>query len=420
MKKDAIIFIPGLGQEFVDQSFENIARRIALAFERQAKTPQSKFSVKMKNESCGSDSQPEKNYQVATILREDKKENEEDENNSQALPLIDIYGLNYHSLLTKDYHSPNLLVNAARLFLSIFISIPKLIPLFFGAQRKAKTFVEKLQTLYATFVLALLIIYMVSLLLAGLNVALIPFSDEIKTLHTSGSLSTLYSWFNNLSSWFRGSTVMVIIIAIIEIFQPNIKENFTKASIEYAGVIDYLTLGVNRNIIIGKFTDLFEEISEKPDYENIHVIAYSFGTIVAIDTIFPIGRMPTERFNTLKTLVTIGCPFDLIRLLWLNYFLKRQGFANIPKRWLNIYSTVDILSSNFRNDNRDDESEKTINAVNLHHDQKVKPENVIYSEGFDVNDLSLFNWLTLIGIRSHAMYWEKNFQSEISCFDILI
>jgi hypothetical protein len=110
----------------------------------------------------------------------------------------------------------------------------------------------------------------------------------------------------------------------------------------------------------------------------------------------------------------------LIRLLWLNYFLKRQGFANIPKRWLNIYSTVDILSSNFRNDNRDDESEKTINAVNLHHDQKVKPENVIYSEGFDVNDLSLFNWLTLIGIRSHAMYWEKNFQSEISCFDILI
>ena len=49
MKKDAIIFIPGLGQEFVDQSFENIARRIALAFERQAKTPQSKFSLKIKN-----------------------------------------------------------------------------------------------------------------------------------------------------------------------------------------------------------------------------------------------------------------------------------------------------------------------------------------------------------------------------------
>lgn len=413
MKKDAIIFIPGLGQEFVDQSFENIARRIALAFERQAKTPQSKFAVKMNNESCGSDSQPEKNYQVATILREDKKENEEGIKNSQAVPLIDVYGLNYHSLLTKDYYSPNLLVNAVRLFLSIFINIPKLIPLFFGGQRKAKTFTEKLQTLYATFVLALLIVYMVILLSASLNVVLSPFPEAIRNLKESEVFSILYSWLND-------STVVIIIIAIIEVFKPNIKESFTKASIEYAGTVDYLALGVNRNILIGKLTDLFEEIAEKSDYENIHVIAYSFGTIIAIDTIFPIERMPTERFHALKTLVTIGCPFDLIRLLWLNYFLRRQGFANTPKRWLNIYSPVDILSSNFRNDNKDDESEKTINAVNLHHAQKVKPENVIYSEGFDVNNLSLINWLTLIGIRAHAMYWEKTFQSEISCFDILI
>ena len=116
MKKDAIIFIPGLGQGFVDQSFENIARRIALAFERQAKTPQSKFDVKITNESFGSGGQPQKNYQVATILREDN--NEEDRNNPRAVPLIDVYGFDYHSLLTKDYNSPNLLVNAVRLFLS--------------------------------------------------------------------------------------------------------------------------------------------------------------------------------------------------------------------------------------------------------------------------------------------------------------
>jgi len=412
MKKDAIIFIPGLGQGFVDQSFENIARRIALAFERQAKTPQSKFDVKITNESFGSGGQPQKNYQVATILREDN--NEEDRNNPRAVPLIDVYGFDYHSLLTKDYNSPNLLVNAFRLFLSIFINIPKLIPLFGGEQRKAKTFTEKLQTLYAISILALLIVYMGILLLASLNVLWIASpQEEIKTLLESAKLS-------NLSSWIKSSTLMVIVIAIIEVFKPNIKESFTKASIEYAGTVDYLALGANRNIIIGKLTDLFEKIAEKPDYENIHVIAYSFGTIIAIDSIFPIERMPTERFHTLKTLVTIGCPFDLIRLLWLNYFLRRQGFANIPKRWLNIYSPVDILSSNFRNDSKDDESEKTINAVNLHHDQRVKPENIIYSEGFDVNDLSLINWLTLIGIRSHAMYWEKTFQSEISCFDILI
>jgi hypothetical protein len=54
MKKDAIIFIPGLGQEFVVQSFENIARRIALAFERQAQTPQSKSVLRWRHQNFSS------------------------------------------------------------------------------------------------------------------------------------------------------------------------------------------------------------------------------------------------------------------------------------------------------------------------------------------------------------------------------
>lgn len=412
MKKDAIIFIPGLGNQFIDQSFENIARRIALAFERQAKTPQSKFDVKITNESFKFGNRPKKQSPMATILRKDWKNNEDSEDNSQPVPLIDFYELEYHSSLSEDYQSPNILINTLRLIGAIFINIPNLISLFFGKQRKAKTLTEKLQVLYAIFVLTFIIVYTVILLAASLDII-----SNIFFKTNNGNLLTNLSIYN----WLKNSTAIVIIVAIIELFQPNIKEIFTLTVIQYVGSVDYLSLGINRNILIGKLTDLVEQIAEKPDYENIHLIAYSFGTIVAIDTIFPLGRMPTERFNSLNTLVTIGCPFDLIRLVWPNYFARREGLANIPKRWLNVYSPVDIIASNFRNDNRNDEADKTIEPINIiSPQQKTKPENIIYSEGLDINDFSLIKWLTLMGIRAHTMYWEKTFQSEISCFDILI
>jgi hypothetical protein len=284
--------------------------------------------------------------------------------------------------------------------------------LFFGKGRKAKTLIEKLQALYVIFVLALLIAYMIVLLAASLDLI-----SSILAQQFDGQLFPNL----NLSGWLENSTAIVIFIAIVELFQPNIKEIWKQSAITYTSVVDYLSLGRHRNTIKGQLTNLIEYIAEKQEYDNIHLIAYSFGSIVAIDTIFPINNMPTQRVNLLKTFVTIGCPFDMIRLLWQDYFTNRQGITNIPQRWLNIYSPIDILGSNFRNDNQDGEAQKTIDLTNLNQpEQKTKPENIIYSEGFNSQNLSLIKWLTLMGIRSHLMYWEKTFELELSCFDVLI
>ena len=399
MEKDAFIFIPGISQEFADQSFENMARRIALAFERQAETANFRFSVKITNESFRFSDQRETQYQMATILRE---------NNDEPVPLIDFYELEYHSLLTKDYYPKNLLINAFRLFLVIIINIPRIFWLFFGKEKRAKTLTEKLQGLYAIGILSLLIVYAVILLIAGMDIIIQVFNNFLE--------------FDppNWLIFLRNSEVIVIFVALVEIVQPNIKEVWIKSAIQYVSIVEYLSLGTNKSVIKGKLTNFIENVAEKSEYKNIHIIAYSFGTIVAIDTIFPIKNMPTQRINSVNTLVTIGCPIDFIRLLWKDYFSNRKGIANIPKRWINIYSSIDILASNFRDDNKYSEAEKKINLTNLRLEQQTKPENNIYSSGIDTNNLSLITWLALIGLRTHTMYWEKNFQSEVNCFDLLI
>ena len=110
-----------------------------------------------------------------------------------------------------------------------------------------------------------------------------------------------------------------------------------------------------------------------PLYERVHVMGYSFGSVVAIDSLYPFNQEPPVRFSAVHAFVTIACPFDLIRTYFkeypgsptaanpanppvrpYSYFENRCALPNAPKRWLNIYSLSDVMSSNFRDDERID------------------------------------------------------------------
>jgi hypothetical protein len=413
--KEAIIFIAPLGAGFVDKSMKNIAYRMALALDRNAKTATVKFEIEIKNEPLVSKASKGKDEDENQIYSICKKANDE------KMAFIDLYGLDYNKSLIRDYEESNLFIKTLRLFLAIFTNSHRLIPVLLSFNRKnfkAKTFSAKLQFVFGVAILCLLIIYVFSLFLAIYNVVFIQFSGlKIKIFSAFLSWKPINVTLNML---IKISPVVVLLVSFLELFKPNLKEIFAKSSIEFVSVIDYLSLGIHRDVINGKLADLVEYIVEKQIYQNIHIISYSFGAIVAIDSLFPSGRQPGERFNNVNTLVTIGCPFDFLRVFWPGYFNKRQGLIDSPKRWLNIYSPVDIFASNFRDDSKNCEAEKTVNLTNLQDDVKLKPKNIVYSCGLEIEELSFWAWLTLMGIRAHTMYWEPQFESEISCFDILI
>jgi len=347
---------------------------------------------------------------------------------------VDVYELDYGKTLTKNYADQNLLMQSLRLLSGIITNLPRLLAAF-SPRNRAKEFTEKLQLFYALFIMCFLLFYMLILIMA-------LFDTLRQSPKAAGDLS---SWLapvqavaqepSSITPSARPPTAnpnngtppapplspfqaMVVLLAAAKALLPKFKQKLTRGALGYISAIDYINLGERRDVIAGQLEDLLEHIAAKGTYRRIHLVAYSFGALVALDNLFPAGREPGQRFKLVHTLVTIGCPFDLIRLFWPHYFLRRQALEKVPQRWLNVYSPVDILSSNFRNDNKQDVATTTL-ALAETGAGALLPENVAYTKGVNTEDLSVFAWLSLLGIRAHAMYWEAQYESEVSCFSVL-
>jgi hypothetical protein len=220
---------------------------------------------------------------------------------------------------------------------------------------------------------------------------------------------------------------VVVFLAAFGLVLPNIKLQLSTAAVQYLCMLNYLNVGERRNAILGQLTALLEHIAEKEStpYRNIHIIAFSFGTIVALDALFPTGRIPEERFKKIEGLVTIGCPFDLVRTFWDEYFSDRKALPDVPGMWLNVFSPVDVLGSNFRDD--DHVNKKPDQGIRVKRDEapeqpprNLVPENIPYLEAINPKTLQWLDWALLIGLRAHSMYWGKEYESESNCFNQVI
>ncbi|MEI8167547.1 MAG: hypothetical protein WCG26_14290, partial [Chloroflexales bacterium] len=259
-------------------------------------------------------------------------------------------------------------------------------------------------------------------------------------------------------------------------------------------LILYLSYGDRHNVLVGQLRDLLDYVvrkSEKSEkYDQIHIVAYSFGTIIALDALMPpqMGVYQTQgdgtraRFHKVDSITTIGSPFDFIRNFWPDYFLSRTK-KPIQTRWINIYAPDDIFGSNFRDDDQIGSAEIGITTTLLSVSQdrvkskseklgkvrrvlrqhaKSKSEKLgrvrrvlrrwlgqmfngftaLRRKASKVADpeeqerpkqnlalitrirpkglSSLFDIFTLMGIRSHMVYWETVDDPQINCFDLLI
>ena len=190
----------------------------------------------------------------------------------------------------------------------------------------------------------------------------------------------------------------------------------------------YLSFGTRRSVLEGNLIELLDHMKAK-GYQRIHVIAYSFGSVLALDSIFPADRTPVERIKDIDTLVTVGCPFDLIRVLWPYYYERRKeilkvglkGNGSLTENWINIYSPIDVLGSNFRNDQRIEKPDR-YNAVKIKETgSKLCPSvSIPFTQGSSTAKLSTLEFLALAGLEAHNSYWEHGYESENTAFSLII
>jgi len=438
-EREAIIFIPGIGRAWDDPVIEGVARRMATAIDRISITEEAQTHVEVAELKYGA----EYKSKMFTIVKKQE---------GTARPLIDVFGLDYNSTLVESYANRPLFVKMPLLAITTVDSFCRLLFRFF---EKGKGWKEKLQFLYGLLIAALLFAYFVILIFAVVAAfqqlwktpapqpnASAPASATntqrsqqdallIQQSQLGGAtFEGLWSRTKNLSgrAWTRIRNIsnrdfqaLVVLMAGLGFVLPTkarLKENISIAATNYLCLIHYLRWGESSHAIGGKLESLLEFIVErKPRYQRIHIIGYSFGSIVAMDNLFPMGRPPIDRFKRIDTLITIGCPFDIIRTYWPSYFNERQSVSGDAMKWINVYSPIDVLSSNFADGGNDQPFEQArTEGIGVKVDgQILKPESIEFSERSH-KSLGVIDILRLAGFKAHSHYWGESPKGEITCF----
>src|SRR5207247_5225157 len=101
-------------------------------------------------------------------------------------------------------------------------------------------------------------------------------------------------------------------LTIFGLRKDNVVARATAAATGYVSVMSYFRYGERRGDLSGNLARLMQHLAErgKVKYSRVDLVAYSFGTIVALDALFPPRGQSVRTFSDIGRLVTIGCPFD--------------------------------------------------------------------------------------------------------------
>ncbi|NGP89506.1 hypothetical protein [Fodinibius halophilus] len=370
-KRDAIIYVPALSREHGNDSIGAMANRLAGAFDRNAESGHTKFYVKKE----AREEFREFNTRRLTIARKGDDDT----------PVADLYELDYRDLLFSPLENRKPVVHLLSILWSCLGMFPRL---FKGIGSTRKTSLEKGQVFYGWLMAFIVSFYFVILTGAfysvvsegriifenpqqveisqniksnnGGNIVGADSVNEVKAVAedtttssgepSSGFFHVVWRFLTLLPSLFVS---LVVVLAGVGMFSKNdFKKMISELGKELAAAENYLSVDEKRGKIRGQFATLLEHISEKEgesftDYENIHLVSYSFGSIIALDSLFPNDSPLVPRFKMIDTLTTIGTPYDFISTYWPEYFKNRMQYEGTPGAWINIYMKSDVFGSNF-------------------------------------------------------------------------
>lgn len=394
------IYISGLGQSFHKENVEKYAER----FRNELHFNENGSAYELKSEIITYTDK--KTAKVVRLVKEGSTSSDE--------VAYTFYEFEYNELLTERFKKQNILLKNLILFGLVFKKFPQLFKRIFVHDHYNRPYLS----FYAFFILAFVSLAVLFLIPATLDmlyefkgiksilegiknssIEFPPFIGEVYT-RTFPFLKEIYKW-----------TVPVTTLILITV--PESKTIITSIATEFACADRYLNDGIQSQVILGNLDLLVEYIAENEPDSKIHYHCYSFGSLIAMDYLFPLGSIPSTNSKLhSEVLITIGNPYEFVNSYYSKYFSNRSLVMEEKIKWINVYSISDALSSNFRNDSTRGEAMYGLKNSSL------KPENINYEITPDKSQ-NFYNFITMDGIRMHKLYWDTETNGQ-SCVRLIV
>lgn len=392
------IYIPGLGEAFRNESVDKYAERFMNEMNVNTTDASAIFTLKQENEHFGGNAKLE--TRVVTIIKNVSNEEE---------MVYRFYDFNYADILTSKFNKYNIFVKSALLLWLVITKIGLVIyRLIYNKRGQWYSPRFKLVALYSIILL---------LALAVFGIIQIP-SALAAFLSFSGDISKISGYFNlSQTSLHKIESLSISITAlgaILYTIVPGAGLYLASLASEFISANNYVAMGTQMQRIQGELDALVEHIAEKEGQKSrIHMHAYSFGCIIALDQVFPLSNSPTKRMGQmLEFIVTTGCPYDFIYTYYPEFYKNRNAALKDKFKWYNIYSSADALGTNFMKDNR---SEAPMYGIG---DTGQLPINIRY-EVTNSNPFGISDFFTLQAFKVHQVYWDHSALGQ-SCLRHLV
>lgn len=376
--RDAILWISGLDDVGGPAEVSTIARRIAVALDNEDQATAATYSV---DTPSSSDALP-----VCTIVRAE---------NGDSRRVIDVFGVSVKDQLVGPVERMGRFRQA--LYAAPVVLAATLVLLRRIRQGVGKSPRERWQLLYAIGCVVMMfaaLIAIVGFAIAGLT------TDDVA----------------GVPGWV-GSAVLAV--GGLGLWKTSTAKKLRELGLTLYAVYRYIERADDTGATLrGDLSRVLNLVGGTPDkvrYGRVIAVAYSFGSLVALDACFSPTTEPTERLKAIDLLITIGCPYDAVRALRPDYAGARYWREDIPGRWVNVFAPSDVLSSNFRDD---DASEQPTVPIQLrdHPDGGRAPRNVIYRIDGRDGPVGFDESLLLRGLAFHGRYWDGNDENAESVF----
>ncbi|MDA3613607.1 hypothetical protein [Polluticaenibacter yanchengensis] len=389
------IYISGLGQSFINESVEKYAER--LKNEISFHTNGIQYEIKSEKISYA----PDRFSTVVSIC----------EKNKQNKLIYKFYDFKYHEILTEKFNNYSLIRKNLWLFLLVIRKFPIIIKRLF----KSESYNHPFQTFY---------IFLIFIIIASAVLLMLPATfTVINSSYEKGTIGEMVTLLKSktgiqdipLISKMQIknlSRIIVSVTALLLLIIPNANVLITNLATEFICANDYMQYGVQKQLLQGNLELLVDYISENEKNCKIHFHTYSFGSILALDYIYPYGNKVSANAEVYcEAIITIGTPFEFINSYYPQFYLNRTTSFGDTVLWLNIYSIADALATNFRNDSKIGDAQFGIER------SSNKPVNINY-EVVTLNKKSVVDFLMLYSVKVHGMYWDNKAEG-LSCLGLL-
>lgn len=386
------IYISGLGQSVTNESAEKYTERLKNEF--MVNTQGKEFEVKKEKIKYLGD----RESTIYSICDKTIPDN----------PVYKIYDFKYHEILTAKFNSYSLIVKNLWLFLLVARKFPLILTRLFIRS----SYNRPMQTVYV-FMIFLVIASAVLIMLPATAEVIVSFLEKQENLETISKVKKATGLGSfQLDFLEKLSLTIVPITALLLLIVPNANTLITNLATEFVCANDYMQRGSQKTVIQGNLELLIDYISEHEENCRIHLHAYSFGSILALDYVYPYGNNPSGNAKQFcEAIITIGTPFEFVNSYYPKFYKNRRMELGDKLHWLNVYSIADALGTNFRKDAKIGDAQFGIEVNSL------KPVNLNYEVSAH-NPNSIIDFISLYSIKVHGMYWDPQVEGK-SCLGLI-